>query len=117
MGSKATEDKKLMSCILKDMKEYDLYFLDSMVTNKTVCRELSRNIGVRYISRSVFLDNEADAEYIKGQLRELANQAIATGWAIGIGHDRTLTIKTIAEMITEIRNMGIEIVPVSELLE
>lgn len=115
MGSKATEDKRVMSIIFKMMKKDDLYFLDSLVTNKSVCRTLSSKLGIRFASRSVFLDNESDAEYIKGQIEELARQALSTDWAIGVGHDRALTIAVIKEMEPELKDMDIEVVPVSEI--
>ncbi|MDB4349788.1 divergent polysaccharide deacetylase family protein [Omnitrophica bacterium] len=117
MGSKATEDERLMSAIFKRMEKGELYFLDSLVTNGSVCRDLSRRLGVKFVARSVFLDNESDPEYIKGQIRELAHQALNTGWALGIGHDRALTIEVLSVMIPELKDMGIEIVPVSEIAQ
>jgi polysaccharide deacetylase 2 family uncharacterized protein YibQ len=117
MGSKATEDERLMSIVFKKMKAEDLYFLDSLVTSSSVCRRLSGASGIRFASRSVFLDNDADEEYIKGQIEELLDQAQATGSAIGVGHDRQNTIKVLAVMIPEIKSAGVQIVPASELAE
>jgi len=117
MGSKATEDKRVMSLIFDRMKRDNLYFLDSLVTSKSVCRQLCRKTGVEFARRSVFLDNEADIEYITGQIEELAGQALATGWAIGIGHDRPLTIKAISQMLPELEKMGVKTVFLSELTE
>jgi len=117
MGSRATEDEKVMGIIFGRMKKDGLYFLDSIVTSKSVCRNLSRRMGVKFVHRSVFLDNEADPEYIKGQIRELAKQALATDWAIGVGHDRLSTLEAIKEMIPELKDMGIRVVKVSELVE
>ncbi|MBL7069332.1 MAG: divergent polysaccharide deacetylase family protein [Candidatus Omnitrophica bacterium] len=117
MGSKATEDERVMSLIFDRMRKDNLYFLDSLVTNKSVCRYLCKKIGLKFAKRSVFLDNEADAEYITGQIKELARQALATDWAIGIGHDRPLTIAAIREMLPELDKMGVEFVFLSELTE
>jgi polysaccharide deacetylase 2 family uncharacterized protein YibQ len=117
MGSKATEDKRLMSIVFKRMKKRKLYFLDSLVTSRSVCRELSRDIGVKFAARSVFLDNELSSEYIKEKISELAEKALATGWAVGIGHDRAVTIAALAEMIPKLREMEIEIVPASAIAE
>ncbi len=115
MGSKATEDKRLMCTMLKKIKKDDLYFLDSRVTTGSICPEIAEDVGVRFAARSVFIDNELNTEYIKGQIMETARQAFQTGWAIGIGHDRAVTIAALAEMVPKLKEMGIEIVPVSEI--
>ncbi len=116
MGSRATEDERVMAAIFERMKEENLYFLDSLVTNKSVCKSLSGRMSIKFIHRSVFLDNESDVEYIKKNLRDLADQALRTGWALGVGHDRPLTISVIKEMIAVLEGMGIEVVPVSEIV-
>ncbi|MEE8359316.1 MAG: divergent polysaccharide deacetylase family protein [Candidatus Omnitrophota bacterium] len=115
MGSKATEDKRLMRTLFKKIKNDGFYFLDSRVTTRSVCFEMADDVGVKFAARSVFLDNELNTEYIKGQIRETARQALLTGWAIGIGHDRAVTVAALAEMIPQLKEMGIEIVPVSEI--
>lgn len=116
MGSKATEDERVMSVIFKRMKKKKLYFLDSLVTGRSVCEALSRKLGVRFAKRSVFLDNEPDAGYIRKKLEELAKEALGAGWAIGIGHDRPLTIAVIKQMNARFEELGIETVFVSELV-
>ncbi len=117
MGSKGTEDKRVMSTIFRQMKTDNLYFLDSLVTNKSICARASREIGIRFAARSVFLDNKTDPDYIAGQITEMADKALAAGSAIGIGHDRPLTISVIKEMLPELKRRGIRLVPASELAE
>lgn len=117
MGSRGTEDKRVMSVIFREMKAKGLYFLDSLVTNRSVCRRASREAGIKFAARSVFLDNETDADYIARQIRELADRALAAGSAIGIGHDRPLTIAVIKDMLPELKQRGIRLVPASELAE
>lgn len=116
MGSKATEDERVMSLIFERMKEENLYFLDSVVTQKSSCGRLCRDIGIKFARRTVFLDNISDAGYIKGQIEELIEKSLAMGEAIGVGHDRELTIDVIEEMAPLFKKKGIEIVPVSELV-
>lgn len=117
MGSKATEDKRVMSVVLNDLKVRELYFLDSLVTSGSICSELSRSLGVKSASRSIFLDNEADSVYIRGQLTKLIKRALAADHAIGIGHDRALTIAAIREMLPKLEEMRVEVVSLSELVE
>jgi len=66
----------------------------------------------------VFLDNEKDnSEYIHGQLEELSRIAKKRGRAIGIGHPRPATIAALRKWIAETAKHGIEIVPVSKLMQ
>ncbi len=115
MGSKGTEDKRVMAAIFKRMKKERLYFLDSLVTSDSVCREVSGAAGIKFAARSIFLDNELDPDYIRGQFHKLAKQALATGAALGVGHDRAPTIAVLSEIVKEYEEMGIEIVPASSL--
>jgi len=116
-GSKCTEDKRVMSVIFGQMKKDDLYFIDSLVTSRSICGQASREAGIKFAARSVFLDNKTDEEYIAGQVRELAAKALAKGSAIGVGHDRPLTIKVIGDMLPELKEKGIRLVFASELTE
>lgn len=117
MGSKATEDEDLMRVIFSEMKKHKFYFLDSYVTPKTVCPEVSKDIRINFAKRSVFLDNEADPNYIHNQLMSLLDAASKDGEAIGIGHDRSLTLKVIREFVPKIDKNKFEIVFVSELVK
>lgn len=117
MGSKATEDRKLMKLLFTQFKKRNLYFLDSLVTNDSVCPEIAANAGIKFAERSVFLDNNNDIEYIKGQLRQLLAMAKERKSAIGIGHDRPLTIKAVREMLPEFQREGVKLVYLSELVK
>jgi len=114
-GSAATRDKKIMKTIFSWMKPSGLYFLDSLVTGGSVCEGAADQVGLEFAKRDVFLDNEDDAEYISGQIRQLARIAKLRGEAIGIGHDRRITLETVKNMIPELEEQGIELVYVSEL--
>lgn len=115
MGSKATEDERTMSVVFKELKRRRLYFLDSLVTGKSVCRNVSKEVGVPFARRDIFLDNEPDSAYIKGQLNKLKLRAQRLGEAIGIGHDRKLTIEVLKEAIPEFKKQGFKFVYVSDL--
>lgn len=117
MGSLATEKKDLMAVIFSEMKKKKLFFVDSLVTSKSVCFDLAKELKVKFAKRNVFLDNKNDAEYIRKQFSYLIKRAKNQGFAIGIGHDHPLTLKVIQEIIPEIENQGIEIVFVSELVK
>ncbi len=116
-GSRLTEDKKMMNLILKELKKKNLFFVDSKTSPNSVAYREARRLGLKCGERDVFLDNEIDLDYIKGQIRLLARIALKEGQAIGIGHPHSLTARAIRESIPELENQGIEFVLVSELLE
>jgi polysaccharide deacetylase 2 family uncharacterized protein YibQ len=117
MGSRATEDRDFMRGLFEELKKRDLYFLDNLVTDNSVCREVAKSAGLRIVVRSVFLDNEADEDYIERQIFHTAQLAEKTGWAIGIGHDRPYTIKVLSRLIPQLKRAGFEFVYVSELVQ
>lgn len=121
-GSKATEDLRMMSIVLSELKDDGLFFLDSLTTNRSVCQELAMTIGIKYAKRDVFLDlpsselkNEELRSYIQGQLDKLCEIAIKRGYAIGIGHDRKSTIEVLKDAVPQLEKKGIRFVFLSEL--
>jgi len=117
MGSKATEDERLMSVVLKELKKRGLYFLDSLVSAHTVCAELAPTIGVRFAKRDIFLDNTQDPTYIWSQIHKLKKKAKMYGHAIGIGHDRKNTLKVLKEAMPQLEKEGYRFVYLSEVVE
>ena len=117
MGSKITKDREIMEIVLEEIKGYNLFFIDSMTTKDSIAHQVANEVGVKTAVRSVFLDNESDMEYIKGQMLEVQKIALEKGEAIAIGHDRINTFYVLKRMIPELIRAGIEIVPVSELVK
>ncbi|MBI3322526.1 MAG: divergent polysaccharide deacetylase family protein [Candidatus Omnitrophica bacterium] len=115
-GSRITSDAGAMKVILAEAKRRGLYFLDSR-TGESVCAEVAQEVSVPFAERAVFLDNEASAPYIRQQLIELARTAAEQGEAVGIGHDRPVTLSTLRGAIEEMEKAGYTLVPVSELAE
>jgi len=114
-GSKATEDRRLMGIIFGELKKNNMFFLDSLVTNYSVCESAAKEAGIRFIKRSVFLDNESDPAYIRKQFEKAMNFALSNGDAVAIGHDRPNTIAVLKDMIPVIESKGIEMTYVSNL--
>jgi polysaccharide deacetylase 2 family uncharacterized protein YibQ len=117
MGSKATVDPKTVGVLLNEIKKRNLYFLDSLVTGRSVCKGVARKVGVRFARRDVFLDNLEEPEYIKRQLNELKAIAKTRGFGIGIGHDRKVTLEVLRKSIPELSRQGYKFVFVSELVK
>jgi len=116
MGSRATGDRDFMRGVFEELKKRELYFLDNLVTDESVCGDAASETGICLGRRDVFLDNSPDEEYIKRQVLEAADVADKTGRAIAVGHDRASTIKVLAEAIPELEKEGFEFVYLSELV-
>jgi len=117
MGSKATEDKALMRTVFKKIKKKGLFFIDSMTAPKhSVCSQLADEMKLPFAKRDVFLDNVNTREAIEKQMIELTQKARRQGFAIAIGHDRTLTLQVIQDSIPILQKQGFEIVHVKDLL-
>jgi polysaccharide deacetylase 2 family uncharacterized protein YibQ len=117
MGSRLMEDPGKLRIIMKELKRRGLFFLDSRTTPQTMGLQIAESIGVRATERSLFLDNSQDPEEIKRQLEKLAQLSLETGKAIGIGHPHPSTLKSLKEMMPRMKEKGIEIVPLSSLVE
>jgi len=117
MGSKITEDREIMEIVLEEIKKYNLFFIDSVTTKDSIAYEVAREMEIKSAVRSVFLDNENDMDYIKGQMLEVQETALREGEVIAIGHSRINTFYVLKRMIPELIKAGIEIVPVSELVK
>ncbi len=117
MGSKAMEDKRLVRLVFRHLKKHNLFFVDSMTSpNHSWGLESANEYGLPFGQRDVFLDNTNTREAILRQFDELMKKAIKKGYAIAIGHDRTLTMQMIKEQAPTLKKQGFVIVSVKELL-
>lgn len=117
MGSRATCDMSLMTTLMQELRKKDLFFLDSFTSAGSICEKAAQTAGVDYLRRDIFIDNRLDSEYIKNQLKKLEKIARAKGDAIGIGHDRSLTIDVLREVMDGMEKSGIRFVTLSELVQ
>jgi len=116
MGSKITENRAMMEIILEEIGRYNLFFIDSLTSENSIAYKIAQEMGIKTAARSVFLDNENDLDYIKGQMEEAQRIAFKKGEAIVIGHSRINTFYALKRMVPELIKAGIEVVPVSELV-
>lgn len=117
MGSKATEDKRIMKIIFSELKDRRLFFLDSLVSGKSICTKLAKEMNLKFAKRDIFLDNQENPEYIKKQINKLKIKAQKYGSAIGIGHDRPVTLSVLQEVMPQLEKEGFKFVFVSDILK
>jgi polysaccharide deacetylase 2 family uncharacterized protein YibQ len=116
MGSEYTEHAEKMRLVLTVLKGRGLFFIDSVTSSGSVAPRLAKEIGIKFGRRNVFLDNEQNDAYIRGQIRQAVNLAKRTGRAIAICHPHPTTLQTLAAVLPELQKQGITIVPASRLV-
>jgi polysaccharide deacetylase 2 family uncharacterized protein YibQ len=117
MGSKFTSNSKKMKELLTMVKEKDMFFVDSVTIGRTVGYKMAKEMGIKTIKRSVFLDNKNELQAIKEQIKKGVQKAKKNGKTLVIGHYRSLTAKAIKEMIPYIKKEGVTLVFVEDVLE
>ena len=118
MGSLLTSDTERMTWLMEIIEaQTDLYFVDSRTSANSVALHQARNSGVPSLSRDIFLDNEADENAIERQFDALIRVAKRKGQAIAIGHPNKETIAVLERRLPELAKLGVELVPVSQLLQ
>lgn len=117
MGSKITQDETIISVILNQLKEKNMYFIDSVTTGRSVAYKVAQKLEIPSAPRDFFLDEEANEEYIKTQLTELFRLAQKKGRAIGICHPRKNTLKVLKENLHLMEKFKVKPVFVSEIIQ
>ncbi|MFH1665279.1 MAG: divergent polysaccharide deacetylase family protein [Candidatus Omnitrophota bacterium] len=116
MGSKSTANGRIMSIVMMDLKKRDMFFLDSRTTEDSICGEAARDAGVPYLRRDIFIDSDMDRGRIAEQMKKVEKAALAGGVVVAIGHDRTLTVGVMREVVPGMERKGIKFVNISELV-
>ena len=117
MGSRLMEDSEKVRIIFSELKRRGLFFLDSRTTPQTVGLQVAQSVGLRSMERSLFIDHSSNEEEIKQKIERLIQVSLSNGKAIGIGHPHPSTLKILKEMIPRIKEKGIELVPLSSVIE
>lgn len=115
MGSRFTADPKAMRTLLPLVRERNLFFLDSVTGANSVAYDLAREMGVKTVRRTVFLDNDQNPDKIQAQLELLLRLAGEHGQAVGIGHPYPATLEALRRHQTQLRTRA-EMVGVSRLV-
>ena len=119
MGSKFMEDEGKLSVVLSYLKKKGFYFVDSRTTSHSKGQEVSKKIGLRFLSRDVFIDNNQDYTFILDTLNHLSEKKDPQNKDpfLIIGHPYPSTIEALKKAIPHLKAKGIDIVPVSEMID
>ena len=116
MGSLFSEDYIKMKYVLDEVKKFDLYYVDSRTTTRSVAYKVAKELGVPVAEKNVFLDNDLSEKALKYQVERLMGIARSSGSAIGIGHPHKETVDILKKYRGQlIKNY--KVVPVSNLVK
>ncbi len=116
MGSRATTDEALLTALFAELKQVDLFFVDSQTNNATQAYALAGKAGIAAALNDTFLDNVDNVQHIKQKLLYLADLASERGEAIGIGHPYANTLKVLNEVGPQLQQQGITFVLARDLV-
>lgn len=115
-GSGFTSDFKSTLALLAELKNSEIYFIDSLTTNKSTVLDASKKLGLKYAYRDVFLDNEQQVSKILKMINKAVAVAKKDGVAIAICHPYKSTFEALKIAQKDAFN-GIEVVYVDKIYE
>jgi hypothetical protein len=80
-----------------------------------VVPSLAEDLGIKYLQRNIFLDNEVAEGPIRQQLEKLVQMAQARGFAVGCGHPYPVLLQVLRDQFPYLKNK-VEIVSLSKLI-
>lgn len=116
MGSKLTQNSRIMHQVMQALKEKGLVFIDSKTISSSVAADIAAEEGIYYAQRDVFLDHEETVEFVMGALEKLEAIAHRKGYAIAIGHPKDVTVEALQKWLPTLDEKGLELAPVSVVL-
>ncbi len=116
-GSLLTRHPGHMGWLMEEIRTHgNLVFVDSYTTHKSVALQLAREAGVPAVKRDVFVDPDRSPETVAREFRRLKEMAKKNGVAVGIGHPYPATLALLEREIPKLRDDGIELISIDELV-
>jgi len=112
-GSKFTSDTNAVRRLLRVLHQKNITFIDSRTTAQTKVPQVSKEMGLSYVARDVFLDHQGDVASIKKQIKQAVQRAKRYGSVIAIGHPHPNTLIALAQSKKLLQQ--VDLVYVSEL--
>lgn len=117
MGSRVTQDRRVIGYVLEEVNRQGFYFVDSVTSPSSVAYNASLEMGIPTARNAVFVDLESEEDAIERGLRTLAMRARRNGTAIGIAHARSETQQVLARVLPELEKEGFEFVKAGDAVQ
>ena len=106
MGSRVTQNFEAMKAVLRVVKRWNFFFIDSVTSPQSVAYAIARDMGIPSGRNAMFLDIVEDEDAVVKRLYSLATRARHEGTAIGIGHAKPNTLHALQRMLPELTEQG-----------
>lgn len=116
MGSKLTQNRQFMNWFMVELKDHDLFFIDSLTSHNSQAWYVAQEQGLPSYRRDIFLDNQRDDGAIDTQFNRLVTRAKAQGYALAIGHPYPETLAYLEKVLPTLENLGVQLVSTRKLL-
>ena len=117
MGSKFMMDEKKLTVVFNKLKINKLFFVDSRTSSDTKAFVTAEKVGLPVVARKIFLDNNRDYNEIYNNVINVAKKDGDVLPVILIGHPYPETIRAISDAMKVLREKGVLIVPVSQIIK
>jgi polysaccharide deacetylase 2 family uncharacterized protein YibQ len=117
MGSKLMMDEKKLTLVFNKLKKNKLFFVDSRTSADTKAFVTAEKVGLPIAARKIFLDNSREYNEIYNNLINIAKKDGDVSPVILIGHPYPETIRAISDAMKVLREKGVSIVPVSQIIK
>ncbi|MCF7873720.1 MAG: divergent polysaccharide deacetylase family protein [Candidatus Omnitrophica bacterium] len=102
MGSKATQNPKLMDQVLERIKQKRLIFIDSQTTPKSVAYKIAKSKGIDTAYNQLFLDAIDDPAEMKKRINDLIDNNKSKKLII-IAHPKKNTFKFLKNNLSQLK--------------
>lgn len=101
MGSAVTQNERIMTSVMRELRQAGLLFLDSRTTDKSLAGSVARRMQIPAADNDLFIDNERNVAAIMEKLRVAEKRA--ERWRVGvvIGHPHPETIEALRRWSAE----------------
>jgi hypothetical protein len=116
-GSLLTRHPGHMLWLMEEIRaRNDLFFVDSYTTADSVAMQIAKEAGVQAVRRDVFLDPDRSPETVARQFERMKRLAKKRGFVVAIGHPYEPTLALLEKELPKLREQGIQLVTISELV-
>lgn len=117
-GSLLTRHPGHMRWLMDEIRAREgLFFVDSYTTAESVAMQIASEAGVEAVRRDVFLDPDRTPETVARQFERMKVLARKRGVVVAIGHPYGATLELLERELPKLREQGIELVTISELIK
>jgi polysaccharide deacetylase 2 family uncharacterized protein YibQ len=111
MGSLLTQQKLPMTALMNEIKQHQLFFIDSRTSSDSLAQSIATAKHVPNDRRHVFIDHLHTQEFMQQQFERLIHIAKTQGTAIGIAHPHPETIVFLHQALATLHQQGVKLRP------